>query len=133
MTKVICAMFLLGMLAAPLGAQISESNTTRGLVDACTATGFLRQETPRDPLRAYQTGYCHGYFRSVLIMNSMLVKAKEMGYQTNAWFCAPVETSTDQARLIFLSYVKDHPKTLNENVDVTVIGALIDQFPCKRD
>lgn len=123
MQKIICALFLVGILAAPLRSQEDESyrKTANWLVHTCTKPSADNDNVD------FSYGVCFGYFEGLLVMNQLL----QIGH--HALFCPPDGVTVGELRLVFIKYMQDRPAALHENKHVMALKALNDAFPCKPE
>ena len=126
MKKMIFAAILIEVLATPLQAQ-TLAKTAGDMAQVCA--DLDEKAATRNPALALKAGFCLGYFQGVLISNVMFTAHK----RGDAFFCAPIEVTPEQARKVFLKYLNDHPEQLHENPNSIAVSSLIAAFPCGRN
>lgn len=122
MTKVICAMFLVGMLAAPLRAQDGSSTKL---------TAFDYVQMCQHPEQTDTFAYCTGFIDGLRFGSDAVRLVTAAGY--NEFFCAPAGTTLTQFRQAFLTEIQKHPESLKDYGPSAVFLSLTRRYPCKPE
>lgn len=117
MTKVICVMFLVGMLAAPLRAQ---KLTALDYVQMC-----------QHPEQTDTFAYCTGFIDGLRFGSDAVRLVTAAGH--NEFFCAPAGTTLTQFRQAFLTEIQKHPESLKDYGPSAVFLSLTRRYPCKPE
>ena len=75
----------------------------------------------------YNAGACGGFVQGVASSTALYDEFIPIKLK----FCTPGTATGSQLVRIVVKYLKDNPKTLNDNRTVLVWRALLDAYPCK--
>src|SRR6185369_7822274 len=120
------ALIVIALSVTGLNAQMAQ-----GLVTGADWVKACQEPQPgkplNDPLVIARSGYCVGFITGVFMTNGM---AKQMnGKQL---ICIPSAITVDDARKIFLKFMKDHPERAQEPGPGLLLASLALAFPCAR-
>lgn len=115
-------------VAAPdaVGATTEEDftlNTTRDLVDLCSAT-------PDDPLHDQAKELCLGYVAGVAHLHRYLVAQKRLAGGPVA--CPTQTVSRDAFAREFVAWANAHTQYMNDPAIDTIARAASDKYPCAK-
>lgn len=116
------------LAASPVavGATTEEDfalNTTRDLVDLCSAT-------PDDPMHDQAKELCLGYVAGVAHLHRYLVSNKRLAGGPVA--CPTPTVSRDGFAQQFVAWANAHPQYMNEPAIDTIARAASDKYPCPK-
>jgi len=108
-----------------------NAQTAQGLVTGADWVKACQEPQPGKPvtdaLVIARSSYCVGFITGVFMTNGM---AKQMnGKQL---ICIPSAITVDDARKIFLKFMKDHPEKAQEPGPGLLLASLALGFPCAR-
>jgi Ssp1 endopeptidase immunity protein Rap1a len=120
------ALVVIALSVTGLNAQMAQGLVTGAdWVKACQEPQPGKGST--DALVIARSSFCLGYLTGVFMTNGM---AKQInGKQL---MCIPAAITVDDARKIFLKFMKDHPEKQQEPGPGLVLASLALAFPCPR-
>ena len=95
------------------------------LLDQCQQ--FIKVMDGEKNFNRLDAGTCGGFVQGV--SSTVFFYRDEL--KKDDKFCEPDTTTGNQLVRIVVKYLKDNPKTLNEDRTILVWRALLDTYPCK--
>jgi hypothetical protein len=122
---------LAAVIVIALSVTGLHAQTAPGLITGADWVKACQEPQPGKPaadaLVIARSGYCMGFITGVFMTNGM---AKQMnGKQL---ICIPPAIIVDDARKIFLKFMKDHPEKAQEPGPGLLLASLALAFPCAR-
>lgn len=126
----------------PAFAHLVSDETTANLSIACKQAIQMIEDKNYDG-QYYDGTFCLGFIQGFMQaldyeqslmreLEAQKIKLKTFPPIKNGFICYPDGRSTYQVAKIFVKYVDDHPKQLNEYASKTLLFALLDAFNCDK-
>lgn len=109
-------------IASPMMA--SDGNR---LLNDCGEVIKLITKEDASSFSSTKAEHCYGLILGTVGAHDLLSKHKNNDY----FFCLPSGVTTNQATMVIVKYLKEHPENLHNSASTLILLALQKNFPCK--
>lgn len=124
------ALAILAMLGLAGVAQADENNFDGNhLLTACSAAERFQDGSYHRGEWQEDSGFylCHGYIKATMDT----IDAMTLAYRLKPRVCVPENVTQGQIAMVYVKYLKEHPQNLQLTGSLLLMGALVENYPCK--